>query len=224
MPKMKIALALTWMLLLITIISPTASQAWLIYHKPAFKGKVIDSETKLPIKGAVVVVVYNKKLVAGFEPITSIFDIRESLTDDEGLFKIPSYTTAINPLSVNTAVDFIIFKPGYGAYPGGGIAPSGMNKDDTELFFSEDFGKERTIRLLTPSVRKKALGGGPDWIWTKVIFGIVELPKLKTFEERKSNTPSLPDNNNFLDKQKILLRLINEEQENLGLPKTHEGR
>jgi len=205
----------------LTILHSTSSHAWLIYHKPAFKGKVIDTETKLPIKGAVVVVVYNKTLVAGFEPMTTLFDIREALTDDEGLFKIPSYTTAINPLSINAAVDFIIFKPGYGAYPGRAIAPSGMNKDDTELFFSEDFGKERTIRLLIASARKE---GGTDMIWTKVIFGIIELPKLKTFEERKSNTPSLPDNNNFLDKQKILLRLINEEQENLGLPKTHEGR
>ena len=49
------------------ILSPTSSQAWLIYHKPAFKGKVIDAETKKPIEGAVVVVVY-KKILAGLGP------------------------------------------------------------------------------------------------------------------------------------------------------------
>ncbi|MBI3583826.1 MAG: hypothetical protein HY096_07745, partial [Nitrospinae bacterium] len=36
---------------------PTPSHAlwWMVYHKPAFKGKVIDAETKKPIEGAVVV-------------------------------------------------------------------------------------------------------------------------------------------------------------------------
>jgi len=62
-------------------------------------------------------------------------------------------------------------------------------------------------------------------IWTKVIFGIVELPKLKTFEERRINSMiGLPDDNHFLDKQRNLIRLINEEEENLGLDKSYKGR
>jgi len=34
---------------------------WLIYHKPEFKGKVIDAKTKEPLEGAVVVVAYYQK-------------------------------------------------------------------------------------------------------------------------------------------------------------------
>jgi hypothetical protein len=222
MSKIKKILNAICILLLITIILPTESQAWLFYHKPAFKGKVIDAETKLPIKGAVVMVVYNKKLVAGFEPMTYLFDIRETLTDDKGFFGIPSYTTVINPLSVNAAVDFIIFKPGYGVYPGKQILPRGMNSNDQELFFSEYFGKERKIELLTGSTLK---GTEPHTGWFNVIFGIVELPKLKTFEDRRINVLiDLPSDNNLLDKQRNLIRLINEERQNLGMQKAYEGR
>ena len=41
--------------------SVPAFAGWLIYHKPAFKGKVINAETKGPIEGAVVVVTYTKE-------------------------------------------------------------------------------------------------------------------------------------------------------------------
>ena len=53
------------------------------YHKPAFQGKVIDAETKEPIDGAVVVVIYKKYPIisgpgGGGE---SIMDIKETLTN-----------------------------------------------------------------------------------------------------------------------------------------------
>lgn len=52
---------LVFVLLALTFILNTNSYAsWLIYHKPEFKGMVIDAETKEPIEGAVVVAVYYK--------------------------------------------------------------------------------------------------------------------------------------------------------------------
>ena len=51
---------------------------WPIYHKPEFKGKVIDAETKEPIEGAVVVVVYNKITYAIIEKIGCYKSKRDS--------------------------------------------------------------------------------------------------------------------------------------------------
>lgn len=203
---------ITLIMLLIIVVTfslTTPSHAWFIYHKPAFKGKVIDSETKLPIKEAVVMVVYRKTLVAGFEPITSVFDIREALTDDEGLFNIPSYTTVINPLSVSADVKIIIYKPGYGQYfPKNLSAGTGLSSDLRERFFSEDFGEEKKIKHLTGSVRE---GTGPHQIWSNVIFGIAELPKLKTIEERKHVNTSPVGDSEFWDKQKLFIKAIRDE-------------
>lgn len=191
--------------IIVTFSQSTSSHAWLIYHKPAFKGKVIDAETKLPIKGAVAVIVYRKTLVAGFEPITSVFDIREALTDDEGLFNIPSYTTVINPLSVSADVKIIIYKPGYGEYhPVNISAGMGFDLDQRERFFSEDFGKERGLILnsnIASKPRKKYM----------VTFGVAELPKLKTREERiRFNTSPVGDSE-LWDKQKLFIKAIRDE-------------
>ena len=84
----------------VLFINCTPSNAgWLIYHKPEFKGKVIDAETKEPIEGAVVVVVYNKhSLLSGpGGGYSSVIKVKEALTDQNGEFHFPSYTTMIQP-------------------------------------------------------------------------------------------------------------------------------
>ena len=43
---------------LITAFCTSCFAGWLIYHKPAFRGRIIDAETKKPIEGAVVVAKY----------------------------------------------------------------------------------------------------------------------------------------------------------------------
>lgn len=87
---------------------------WMVYHKPAFEGQVLDEETKEPIEGAVVVAEYKKETFGW--PVgstTSIINIRETLTDKQGRFRIPSYTTLIQPLSWSQRTFFTIYKPGY---------------------------------------------------------------------------------------------------------------
>ncbi len=53
----------------------------------------------------------------------------------------------------------------------------------------------------------------------KAVLGIVELPKLMTREERKINIPNIPTLE-FLKNQRILLRLIHNEEDFLGLGRT----
>jgi hypothetical protein len=190
--------------LLVALFPLISSASWLIYHKPAFRGKVIDAGTKTPIAGAVVVATYYKSTMGVPHHYSSIINVKEALTDQNGEFAIPSYTTFIQPLSVSFYVSFIIFKPGYGNFPEQHVSPQkvGVRPED---FFSGDYGKEGELIWLNKKI--------------KVTFGIVELQKLQTRDERLRSIPSIPFDE-FLDRIPSFIRLINEEEKNLGLEKT----
>ena len=186
------------------VATPSHAFWWMGYHKPAFQGKVIDAETKKPIEGAVVVAIYGKYPIisgpgGGSE---SIMDIKEILTDAKGEFYFPSYTTVIQPFSIEGSATFIIFKPGYCSFPNGRIyPPMRLSLPALEDFFSGKVGTEGEVAW--------------DFEKEKVTFGIVELPKLKTREERINSLPSiagLPSR-----KMQNLIRLFNEEAVSLGL-------
>ncbi|MBI5674214.1 MAG: hypothetical protein HZC48_00100 [Nitrospirae bacterium] len=166
-----------FLLTIIFILNASISYAgWLVYHKPEFKGKVIDAETKEPIEGAVVVVVYKKhSLISGpGGGYTSVINVKEALTDKKGEFYFPSYSTVIQPNSIEDYAEFIIYKPGYGSYPNYQMTPLGLNAPSEEIFFSKGIGSTGELEGL---VQRKI-----EMI--KVTFGLVELPKLKTREER----------------------------------------
>jgi hypothetical protein len=200
-------------LILLTIAS-SSEASWLIYHKPEFRGKVIDSETKQPIAGAVVVVVYEKTTMGlGAGADSSVINIRETLTDKEGIFRIPSYTTIILPFSWTTACSFIIYKPGYGDFPKERAYPPGMGLTEQEIFFSA--GVEKTIYL---QVMKKNMNFQKQvdqiFSYESIKAGIVELPKLKTKEERMRAMPG--HITGWEDKTPILNRLMDAEDKALS--------
>ncbi len=157
------------------------AHAWLIYHKPAFRGRVVDAETKAPIEGAVVVAVYSKTSAGPVESYDNVINVRETLTDRHGEFLIPSYTTVIQPLAWSSLVNFIIFKPGYGSFPNFHLVPWGIKPKDEEPFFSEaNRGREGEMELW----EKQEGMAWPELKTSRVTFGLVELPRLKTREER----------------------------------------
>ncbi len=172
--------------------------SWLIYHKPEYKGKVIDAETKEPIEGVVVAVYYmtNTYNLAGGS--TNVINTRETLTDKNGEFTIPSYTTIFSPFTTSDAADFIIYKPGYGGYPYG----AGLCKSPEEYFSIETLG-----------LQGECMDGG---ILHKFIYGIIELPKLKTRLERERAMPSTPLITGS-EEFPLLYKVINEERKRLGL-------
>ncbi|HEY3488911.1 MAG TPA: hypothetical protein VGK27_02170 [Candidatus Deferrimicrobiaceae bacterium] len=163
--------------LILMLIAAVPSHAWLYYHKPAFKGKIFDAETNAPLEGVAVVAIYQKTIAAGFEPITQTIEVRETFTDKDGIFYIPSYTTIIDPFSINSYVRFIFNKPGYmdEFRPGNFSSDAGISGDEHERFFSESFGKEDNV-LLDPNMGKI----GSTEKYYKVVFGVIKLPRLKT--------------------------------------------
>ncbi|HYA15639.1 MAG TPA: hypothetical protein VEF33_14980, partial [Syntrophales bacterium] len=133
-------------------------------------------------------------------PGSTLFDVRETLTDAKGEFYIPSYISFI-PFSRDSFADFIIYKPGYMRTCG----PSYYfnNGPMTEEFFSAGaIGQEKEIR-----------NGQAHW---KGILGIMWLQRAKTYEERRRGMPSPPGDYTSKDLP-LLIKIINEEDKNLGL-------
>lgn len=199
-------------MILVVVYSAPCLAGWLIFHKPGFKGKVIDAETKAPIEGAVVVVVYEKHVYGIAGGYSSVIKVKEILTDKNGMFSFSSYTTIIHPFSTEQEADFIIYKPGYGSFPDFTTCPpSAFPTDIIERFFwAETFGKQGEIRarLLTDG----------EWKDTteKVTFGLVELPMLRTEKERLKTIPGRPTG--FRSKElPLLFKAINEERIGFGL-------
>ncbi len=162
---------------IIFILLATSAHAWLIYSKPEFRGRIIDAETKQPIEGVVVVVVYKDHTIVGGPGGggTSVIKAKETLTDKKGEFYFSSYTTLMGPNSKVDYVDFIIFKPGYMA----GYAPT-LNSVLDEKFFSTDvIGKEGVVHDDT-------ILNGKTW---KGVLGVVELKKTKPNESMSSAMP-----------------------------------
>ena len=204
---------MTFLVFITMIISFTTSAfaGWLIYHKPEFKGKVIDAETKEPIEGAVVVAIYEKHtLISGpGGGYSSVIKVKETLTDKNGEFYFPPYTTLIQPNSIEDYAEFIIYKPGYGSYPNYQVTPRGLNAVSGELFFLKEIGSEEELEMWVKGEK------GPELREAKIIFGIVELPKLKTRDDWLTS-PSIPADVGYKEAP-ILYRMLNEVRKKYGL-------
>jgi hypothetical protein len=85
----------------------------------AYYGKVIDAETKEPLEGAAVLVVYFTEQYGVAGPVGYFADAQETVTDKNGEFRIPPIRiTTLRPLSGwRQHPQVTIFKPRYGCYP-----------------------------------------------------------------------------------------------------------
>jgi hypothetical protein len=142
----------------------TTNASWLIYHKPAFEGQVIDIDTKEPIEGAVVTAYYQRTFVIGFGEGPVGFSVQETLSDKEGKFVIPSFTTLLIPVFFGTTAEIGIYKPGY--------AQTGERE---EIFSKEGRLKSKEYTWY-PNTSKRI----------RIYNAVFELPKLESKEDRKS--------------------------------------
>lgn len=190
-------------IILIISLSQTSQAAWLIYGKPEFRGRIIDAETKEPIEGVVVVVVYKDHTIVGGPGGggTSVIKAKETLTDKKGEFYFPAYTTLMGPNFKESYVNFIIFKPGSSDY-----SPA-LNLYTREKFFSVDvIGK-------TGEIHDDTILNGETW---KGVLGVVEMKKAKTYDERRMAVPSTPDD--YTSKElPFLFKAIRDDRKERGL-------
>jgi len=154
-------------MLLFTTVSSEAG--WLIYYEPELKGTVLDIDTKQPIEGALVVVEYSTTTPGiGAGRMSSVINARETLTDKEGHFQIPSYITIIQPLSWKIPSTLVIYKPGYIGFPFGTWH---FNGEETK----EDLEKWAFAETQMPKYIKFKLDDN----------GVVELSQAKTSKQEE---------------------------------------
>ncbi len=101
---------------------------WPYYYLAPFKGKVIDTDTKEPIEGAVVLAVYYVTTTSIAGGSDYILDGQETLTDDNGEFRMPTKRVWFHKVSGWPQGKLVIFKPGYGRLSSGRAKAVGVNK------------------------------------------------------------------------------------------------
>jgi hypothetical protein len=162
-----------------------------------YSGKIIDTDTKEPIEGAVVVASWVKARATIAGDDTNFYDVKETLTDKEGRWTIegrkgncgallPSALKLVG-ISCIRKPTFIVFKPGYCSWPEG----FGVNVCKTMRRY--DYGTSE----------------------------IAELPKLTNREDRLRVMPSPVSGQGAWEKQNEFIKMINEERKNLGLKGTY---
>lgn len=158
----------TYILLILVFMiayTPICHASWLIYHKPEYRGRVVDIDTGQPIEGAVVIAMYQKETLAPpVEPKSSVIHVKETLTDKDGRFTFPSYTTIIQPFSWSYDVSFLIFKQGYLCYGWSVLEDMFSGKDNTVVERNPMWNKGLRYRF--------------------DIQGTVLLPKVSSYEDR----------------------------------------
>ncbi|MBI4685951.1 MAG: hypothetical protein HY755_12265 [Nitrospirae bacterium] len=178
-----------------------ASSATFYYSDGPWSGKIIDAETKAPIEGVVVLAHWEKIYFTPAGRNSYFHNAVEVVTDRDGNFLMPKFT-ALNILPVIRVIEgpfFVIYKPGYAVFPpAGGEAfdkyfPNSPLKVDTDTM--ADFFKKGIV---------------------------LELPKLKTREERlDAQSNALPIGGVPDKDMPALLNLINAERKSLGLEPIH---
>ncbi|MEW6078556.1 MAG: hypothetical protein AB1724_12135 [Thermodesulfobacteriota bacterium] len=199
---------LLFLFLSVGVLSVTECEAVLIFHKPAYQGKIIDMETKEPLEGVVVVAVYQIESIFGYPGGGWGKDIhaQEVLTDKDGFFRIPPCTRLVGLNSKAAETQFIIYKPGYASYPEQRIKIIPFQHCGPSWLFIGKTGA-------TTEINKKIYKNGiltvlPEKI--TITFGIVELPKLNTWEER-DKAHSVPGTGDF--NPPILYQMVQKEHE-----------
>ncbi len=115
-----------------------------------YRGLIIDSDTKAPLAGAVVVARWVRERVYPFQVNTEHYAVRETVTDDEGRFVMEVKDIEESAPRRTRKPEFLVFLPGYGSFPHGYTAPKG--------FLAELFeGPGTTIELPRLSSRKERL-------------------------------------------------------------------
>ena len=179
--KMKTFIAL----LLLLILFPATGGCAITHKYGPYYGKVVDAETKEPIEGAAVLIVYKTEQYGLAGPVSHFADAQETITDKNGEFEISAIR--INKLRIISGwerhPEVRIFKPGYGCYP--------KHRDVRPVF---DYGSLPANAYVT-----------------------VELPKLRTKEERIVNYGCYPSPSVPKIKYRKLLHLINQDAVTLGL-------
>ena len=174
-------------LLLLLIFFPVSAGCTITHKYGPYCGKIIDAETKEPIEGAAVLVVFYTVEPGPAGSIRRYADALETVTDKNGEFRIPEHKiTAFKFFQLwDSHGYFTIFKPEYGCYP--------MHKDVKPMFVPNGtLPVNQYVIIELPNVRNESK------------------------EERLRNAACLPSPKVPDEKYKELRQLLNVEYKSIG--------
>ena len=162
------------------------------YGGAAYHGSVVDSETKAPLQGAVVVVVWHRKPIVTMDGPQYFHKAVEALTDAEGKFSVDaSPGIDWNPFTyVLKEPRIAIFKPGYGPFPVAHVSPRSV-KDLKEALLGEGALVELP-RLKTKEELLKFTSPGNLWISVDRDERIPHLMRLINIQRRSLGLQPYP--------------------------------
>jgi len=91
-----------------------------------YRAQVVDAQTKTPLVGAVVVALWRRDRVYPFHSVSEHYAVRETVTDANGRFALDAKDVEEGAPRRTYHPEFLIFLPGYGAYPWHQVAPRGF--------------------------------------------------------------------------------------------------
>jgi hypothetical protein len=91
-----------------------------------YRAQVVDAETKAPLAGAVVVVLWRRDRVYPFHSVAENYAVRETVTDADGRFFLDARDVEEGAPGRTRRPEFLIFMPGYGSYPKKHMSPTGF--------------------------------------------------------------------------------------------------
>jgi hypothetical protein len=137
-----------------------------------YRGQVVDAETKAPLAGAVVVVLWWRNRVYPFHSVAEHYAVRETVTDPEGRFFLDVKDVEEGAPRRTYHPEFLIFLPGYGSYPRKHVSPTGL----TVGKFERPGTVVELPRLVDREERRKHLGSfGPHSYSDKPFRDLPEL-------------------------------------------------
>ena len=166
----------------------------MVYTSGPYRGTVVDTETKKPLAGAVVLAIWFREtivLVAAHGPAVDYHDSLEVLADSSGKFVVPE-KTHLTPFGKIREADFVVYYPGYAPYPSLKAQPQG---EEVDAAYEQKVFRVELTKLKTQEERR---------------VGVRDLPV---------SIAGVPD-----AEMPNLVRLVNKERQGLGLQAVRLGR
>jgi len=181
------AFTVSLMLIITYVLSATIAVA-----SGSWKGQIIDIETKEPLEGTVVLAVWERVYRTPAGDKSYFYEAKEVLTDKNGRFEIPAYTpiNLLPLISYMRGPYFIIFKPSY------------LSIEWWHPNYFLEGSTEKATELTELSGKKYRLSPG-----------LIELPPLKTWEERNKASVISPYGNPPISKWRLLHEMREKEDE-----------
>jgi len=167
--------------------TPEGWDRYLNRPRGPYRGQVIDADTRAPLVGAVVVAYWPRDRIFPFHSVMEHYAVREVLTDADGRFVINSEEIEERAPKLTLYPSFLIFMPGYGAFPRLQKAPTGF----TGGIFEGSGAVVELRRLEDREDRRRNLRAIPPNSFTDTPF--TDLPNLmKRINEERGFLGLLP--------------------------------